>query len=280
MIKTGKLDFKFVTNLKNVYKPEFANDAEVRKAWYYFGFYFLPLVNKDWKENLHISRLRKKSMICEHVTTSDEAIVQWFLELWEPKIKYEYENNWPPIKKSYGEGDQELKARQNEYIFIHQNLNQSKWVNGGEFASQWNDIFWEMVEVNNPSAFKDIVPVLKQEEKKMENGEKTVPLPGIDDNAMFPILLKKRKLSELYTHKTENKNLDNNNQSESMMAIQSSAFITNKSDFNKILNAETIDKQRLNSFSCEITGRNYMNNDNTISDAFDYNSDSKTIYEM
>jgi predicted Zn-dependent protease len=42
---------------------EHEDNMEVRTAWYKFVFYFLPIINKEWKENLHPSKLRKKPCV-------------------------------------------------------------------------------------------------------------------------------------------------------------------------------------------------------------------------
>lgn len=57
---------------------EYINDKNVRHAWYIFCYHFLPICNKDWKDNLHKDRLQKETIMYKFITTSDEAIVQFF----------------------------------------------------------------------------------------------------------------------------------------------------------------------------------------------------------
>jgi hypothetical protein len=173
--------------MDNFYSPEHELNEDVRKMWYVFCFHFLPKVNKEWKDCLQGSRLRKKTFIYNHITTSDEAIVNWFIKLWEPKIKEQYQKGWPIVPKSLGEGEQELKQRQKEYIRIHHNVHTYKSKDNGELACKWNDIFWEEVVANNPKVFKDTIHNLDKNipETSLAIGEDDV-LPDIDDDNDLP----------------------------------------------------------------------------------------------
>ena len=84
----------FSSNFQHFYIPEYVTNKEVRKSWFYFAFYFLPICNKDWKDHIQMDRLNKTEIIYRQVTTSDEAIVNFFLQLWAPKIQIEKDSKW------------------------------------------------------------------------------------------------------------------------------------------------------------------------------------------
>jgi hypothetical protein len=189
------LDFSFISDLQYFYKSEYIKDKHVRKSWFYFCFYFLPICNKDWKDHLQIDRLNKTEIMYKQITTSDEALVNFFLQLWAPKIQIEKDNKWPEPTKTHGEGDQELKARINEYSAIHQTITKYKSHNRGEFATIWNDIFWEEVKNHFPNAFakndgNTLIPT-----DLPVNEEVNIPLPGIDEDNTLLLFVEKRKLS-------------------------------------------------------------------------------------
>ena len=152
--------------------------------WYTYCFYFLPTVNKHWKECLQPNRLKKKTFLYDHITTSDEALVQWFIEIWFPKIKKLHDEKWPPIEKSKGEGEHELRATMNRYVFKYTNIASLKSVEEGALALKWNDIFWEEVVKRHPEIFDEDKQIDKIViEKKLEPKGEIILLPGVDNNA-------------------------------------------------------------------------------------------------
>jgi hypothetical protein len=195
LIKTEKLDLSFINDMQHFYKTEYVNDENVRKSWFYFCYYFLPICNKDWKDHIQLDRLSKTEIIYNQISTSDEAIVHFFLLLWAPKIQIEKDNKWPVPPKTHGEGDQELKARINEYSAIHHSILKYKSHNQGEFASIWNDIFWEEAKKHFPNSFskKNINQFMTSESSGNEN--LSIPLPGIDDDNTFSMFVAKRKIT-------------------------------------------------------------------------------------
>ena len=115
--------------------------------------FFLPKVNKEWKHSLQVSKLRKKTLMSSHITSSDVAIVQWFLQLWEPKIKEQEQNNWPSQQKSLGKGEHEIRSKQEEYVLIHQKINHYKTHNRAESFFKWNHIFLGRSDGKSSSCF-------------------------------------------------------------------------------------------------------------------------------
>lgn len=200
MIKNSQLDFASLQHLDLFYDSKFEQDKDVRNMWYIFCFNFLSKINKDWNNCLQPSRLRKKTFLFDHITTSDEAMTQWFIKHWEPKIKEQQENGWPPMEKSRGEGDHELKAGQKDYVALYQKILQSKTIENGELACRWNDIFWEEMESNHPIAFiedqaQSTTAVMN--ESKSNLNEEIIVLPDIDDENIFLDLTKKRKSANI-----------------------------------------------------------------------------------
>ena len=202
-LKSGQINFSFIHQMKHFYRKEFVNDIEVRTAWYYFCFHFLPICSKEFKESLQDDLLKKKEIIFKTVTTSDEALVQFFIILWMPKLKIESENDWQRGK--YSTGDQELRARIDEYSLIYQTIQQFKSYNEGEFAASWNDVFWEEVEKRHPKLFNisgtlGADNMLLGEDIEVTNA---IPLPGIDEDNVLPKLIEKHKLTVAISESTE-----------------------------------------------------------------------------
>ena len=199
-MKSETLDLSFISNFQHFYKPEYVTNKEVRKSWFYFCFYFLPICNKDWKDHIQMDRLNKTEIIYRQVTTSDEAIVNFFLQLWAPKIQIEKDSKWTTTTKFTKDGDQELKARLNEYSAIYQSITKYKSHNKGEFATIWNDIFWEEVQDHFPKAFQpDEINESYSSSLPLENEDvlNHIPLPGIDDDSKFSLFVEERKLSKI-----------------------------------------------------------------------------------
>ena len=195
MIKNRKIDLQDFKFMDYFYDPQYEQDANVRHMWFVFIFFFLPKINKDWKENLQPSRLRKKTFIYDHITTSDEAMTRWFLKIWEPKIKDQFEKGWPHVGKSYGDGEQELRKGLKDYVAIHQKVSDCKMSEAGKLAIRWNDIFWEEMIKHNPSAFDEDVSNQSTilESTIFNTTTETVVLPDMDDDEGFLQILKNKK---------------------------------------------------------------------------------------
>jgi hypothetical protein len=228
LYKSNQVDNEFYNLLKNVYNADSINDMNVRKAWYIFGLHFLPLVSKEWKECLHSSRLRNKPLIYDVITTSDEALARWFIDLWAPKIKFEADKGWPQAKKSYGEGEQEIKARQNDYVHIHQQIKNFKCHQHYDILFTWNTIFWDEVVSNNPSAFEEKVEIKKPNTLIIEGHEALIPLPGIDDDDDFNLQINQIKTVENLISKENEYNLETPGMHS--LEVQSEMRIINNTD--------------------------------------------------
>jgi hypothetical protein len=227
-IKSDKLDFSFISDMQHFYKQDYVNDKNVRKSWFFFCYYFLPICNKDWKDHLQLDRLNKTEIIYKQITTSDEAIVNFFLQLWAPKIQIEKDNKWPTPIKTHGEGDQELKARINEYSAIHHSITKYKSFNKGEFATTWNDIFWQEVKEHFPNSFdqNNIDKMMPTDTNEIDSD---IPLPGIDDDHTFSMFVETRKLTSSATSSATNNietNEENKNSKNSSDLLQSNENAT------------------------------------------------------
>lgn len=173
------------------------HDKSVRNMWYVFGYNFLTKINKDWNTALQPSRLRKKTFIYDHITVSDEAMTCWFLKLFQPKIKDQKDKGWPTTSRSYGEGEQELKVGQKDYVAIYQKILEGKMIDGGDLACRWNDIFWEEMVANHPALFDEDVIEMDSHHytESFASNQEIVILPDPDDENIFFDLSNRRKSS-------------------------------------------------------------------------------------
>lgn len=183
MVKNNQLYFDMIQYIDCFYTKEYEMDKQVRGMWYLYCFHFLSKVNKNWRDCLQGSLILKKTNLFKHVTTSDEALVLWLIRLWEPKIKNEFDNGWPIVKKTKEKTKQELKTGLKDYIKYYNKVSVSKKVEDGNLALRWNLIFWEELVANNPSIFDTsnsiALHAITNESQKYED---CLVLPGVDDN--------------------------------------------------------------------------------------------------
>ena len=103
-------EYMFNVNLmQHFYNPEYESNELVVSAWCTYVLKFLPLVNKQWRENVSTDKLRNKEFLFHSVTISDEAIVRWFIELWVPIIESRKNLGWIDNEKSLGKGPHDTK---------------------------------------------------------------------------------------------------------------------------------------------------------------------------
>jgi hypothetical protein len=268
MIKNNQWNFDSIQLMKHFYDPSYEFDKDVREAWYIYCFYFLPKVNKGWKDCLQTSRLRKKTCLFNHVTTSDEAIVQWFLELWVPKIAEEQKNNWPVQKKSFGEGEHEIKARQKEYVLIHNRVHYGRQREGKEVAFKWDDVFWQEAVVKNPNAFaEESIEKSKGNTliyEQVQEEEACIPLPGLDNNDdLLQVLLNKQRSQEL------------TNSSDKLLDSVGDEFIYNYKENHSIIERSTTVQN-----STDDNGNNFVSMPEVTINSIDSNSEDKPIFQV
>jgi hypothetical protein len=174
----------------------------VRRFWYIYCFYFLTKINKDWNANLQPARLRKKAFIFDNITTSDEAMIHWFIKIWTPKLEQQSKNGWQTEEKGKSvpemrsqSVEQELKAGLKDYVAIHHRILENKKSEQGALALRWNDIFWEEVVANHPSAFKDTTNVDNTHGMAIisDNNDEIIVLPDADDDNVLLELFQKQK---------------------------------------------------------------------------------------
>lgn len=200
LIKNGTMDFDQLKLVNHFYDPLKENDSNVRRMWYIYCAYFLTKINKDWNTNMQPTRLRKKSFMFDHITTSDEAMTQWFLKIWGPKIEIQSKNGWPTEKKSKGDGEHELKAGLKDYVALHHHITYRKQFDQGAVALRWNDIFWEEMIKNHPTAFEELSKpeMFESDLFNIDNSDSIVVLPDVDDdNVVFEMLKKKKHLNAI-----------------------------------------------------------------------------------
>lgn len=196
-----KKDVAFFDTFKLVdcfYNPDFETDKNVRNMWYLYCFNFLPHVNKDWKLSLKGSRVRKKTPIYKYITTSDEAVVLWFIKMLSPKLQDLCNRGWPKLPRATGKGEeQELKVHQKTYVQYYKSIQANRKQDNGEVAFRWNEIFWEEMVSNHPSWFETpTIPI--QETLNTNNDLETKDPDGLlpdidDDNEALLTLFSKRE---------------------------------------------------------------------------------------
>ena len=170
-----------ISDVKKFYLPYMEHDPNVRYMWYILWYYFLPKVNPNWKSFLKVNTIKKKELIYDYITTSDEAVTLWFLDLLLPKVQEQHAKNWPVVPKSSGEGDQESRTKKKEYSIIYKKIHDSKKLNQGELACCWSNVFWEELTVRHPSMFKSEVSNKKNLNTSNEENEEEIFLPDIDE---------------------------------------------------------------------------------------------------
>jgi hypothetical protein len=182
------------------YNADFETDKNVRNMWYLFCYNLLPHVNKDWKASLKGARVRKKIPIYKHITTSDEALVLWFIKIWTPKLQDLWKRGWPKLPRATGKGEeQELKVHQKTYVQYYKSIQGNRKREDGGVAFRWNEIFWEEMVTNHPSWF-ETPNISIQETMNTSNDLETKDpdglLPDIDDDNEVLLSLFSRRESE------------------------------------------------------------------------------------
>jgi hypothetical protein len=151
-------------------------DEDVLDGWYNYCFYFLTKVNKEWRDYIAPERLQQKNCIFEVITSSDEAIVRWFLQLWLPILKKELVDDPNQLRKNKGEGPQDIKHNIDKYTNLYKEISTSRTK---ENKIKWNTLFWKEVEKRNKDMYN------KKEKQKYtytHNKKQSQPLPGYDDD--------------------------------------------------------------------------------------------------
>jgi hypothetical protein len=168
----------WVKLMKFFYDEDKETDEDVLEAWYNYCFYFLPFVNKQWRGYLAPFILKEMNCIFQCVTSSDEAIVRWFLTMWYKIIIEEIQSGTlNVVKKGKGYGPHDIKNNIDSYTRLYGNIKKCR--QDKETKIRWNAIFWK--EVKNRS--KDMF--VKKEQTKYKNSySKKIyeALPDMDDD--------------------------------------------------------------------------------------------------
>ena len=162
------------------YNEEYEKNDMVVSAWCTYVLKFLPLVNKQWRENVSSDKLRNKEFLYHSITVSDEALVRWFIELWVPIINSRKTIGWDVSEKSLGKGPHDTKKNIDRYSILHQDIDVKR--KNYKTAIRWNDLFWNEIEQKHKNLFK-------QKEKRYygddTKNEMNIPLPDINDETDF-----------------------------------------------------------------------------------------------
>jgi hypothetical protein len=164
--------------MTHFYDPRYVDDLKAMDAWFKYVYEFLPCVSKAWKDCLTSQRVKTQQLIFQHVTVSDEAIVQWLINLWYPKKKKRQENNWPEEPKSRGKGQHDIKKSKNAYTLVHNSL---------EIARKdirnivvWNHKFWKIMKETKSDLFDTNKE--RKSNRSIYDHNINVELPGVNDD--------------------------------------------------------------------------------------------------
>jgi hypothetical protein len=165
------------------YNPEFESDNEVLDAWYNYVLKFLPLVNKKWREMTTNDKLRNQQSMFHSITISDEALVQWFIQLWEPilnnrlnkKLCVNEDNKKEHVRKPH-----DTKQNIKQYTLLHHNITIAR--RDYNAAVRWNNLFWGEVKKKNSDLLKQKTP---NKYSRYNNDISELPLPDLNENQEF-----------------------------------------------------------------------------------------------
>jgi hypothetical protein len=177
----------FDKNLMNhFYDSNYITNEIVLDAWFKYVYLFLPLVSKQWKDCVSGIRVKNQQIIFQIITVSDEALIQWLIELWFPRLDLKKNLNWPKEGKSTGKGKHDIKEKRNEYAIIHSKLDNVR--TKIENILLWNKKFWDMLSERKSELFekKNIDRPNRSLYKDME-----IPLPGLNEDQDYSCFIKK-----------------------------------------------------------------------------------------
>ena len=188
-MKVEKESLCWVLLMKYFYDERYEHDTEVIDAWYNYVFYFLPLVNKLWRDAISSDNLKNKKRMFPTLFVSDEALVIWILKLQLPKTEENYKIGFDKSKKNLGTGKQDTNINLEQYIIIHDRISQCR--SDPECALRWNEIFWMEVEKRHADKFKKRK---SSPSSKYTSIKKTLPLPDMnEEDDIFEKYKKTRK---------------------------------------------------------------------------------------
>jgi hypothetical protein len=176
MMTDQKESLYWVPLMTHFYDETKEDNEDVMEAWYKYVFYFLPIVNKTWRDAVSSDNLKNKRRMFPALFVSDEALVQWFIIIQLPKVEEDYKIGFDKVIKNLGTGKHDTNINLEKYIKIHDKIAQRrhKW----KCAVRWNHLFWVEVEKRNSAKFTS---QNESDAKPKASLKKTLPLPGMND---------------------------------------------------------------------------------------------------
>lgn len=194
MLKDSSKKMFDVNLMRFFYNPEYEKNADVIDAWYTYVLKFLPLVNKRWKEMTSNDKLRNQQSMFHSVTISDEALVQWFVLLWEPILIEKLENKIYSSNNGSNDGGQDnnngkkdnvrkphdTKQNIKQYTLLHHQLTVAR--RDYNAAVRWNNLFWDEVKKRNSDLLGQKIT---NKYSKYKHDITDLPLPDLNENQEF-----------------------------------------------------------------------------------------------
>ena len=187
-MKREKESLYWVHLMQYFYDESKEDDDDVMEAWYNYVFYFLPNVNKAWRDAVMPDNLKNKRRMFPTLFVSDEALVQWIIEIQLPKVEENYKIGFDKVEKNLGKGKHDTNINLERYTILHEQITKRR--QNYEIALRWNALFWREVEKRHAEKFRkrnDFDPPSKISLKK------TLPLPDMNEEEDIFEMYKKHK---------------------------------------------------------------------------------------
>lgn len=190
MMKGNGESLYWVHLMPDFYDESKEDDEDVMEAWYNYVYYFLPHVNKDWRTAVNQDNLNKTKRMFPTLYVSDEALVQWIIEIQLPKVEENYKIGFDKVEKNLGKGKHDTNVNIERYTILHEHIKLRR--QNYETALRWNELFWMEVKKKHADKFNKRKEIDQPSKVSLKN---TLPLPDINEEEDMYELFKKSKSS-------------------------------------------------------------------------------------
>jgi hypothetical protein len=166
--------------MKKFYKPEYVDDVNVQNAWYCYCAFFMPKVNAAWQTALTQRVVQQETDFHSVCTVSDEALVQWLIEIEYPMLAKRNEEGWPDRKFGL-KGAEATRSQTWRFPLLYNVITAGR--RDPDVCRDWNKLFWHAFKIYHPELFE--TKKRKRLNVQREPGHIHVPMPGFDDDALF-----------------------------------------------------------------------------------------------
>jgi hypothetical protein len=194
MIKDNKESLFWIPLMKHFYDVNKEDDPDVLDAWYQYVFYYLPTVSKQWRISLNVDNLKNRRMMFPILSVSDEAVVQWFLEIMLEKVEERYKLGFKK-EKDFGKGKHDTNINIERYTILHSEISEKR--KNYECVIRWNKLFWLEVEKKHADRFNKKRNMETTTKSSIKN---TLPLPDMNEE---------EDIFEMYSQRKQQKFNDN-----------------------------------------------------------------------